>query len=94
MTDLREYARGQECMIRSPVCNHDPETTVLAHYRMVGISGMGLKSPDLLGSWACSRCHAYCDEKTTAGRPERDRLLLHGVIRTQYALIKADVVTW
>jgi len=42
-------------MVRIPeVCNHNSETTVLAHYRLAGVSGIGMKSPDILGAWACS----------------------------------------
>lgn len=59
---LRKFARGKSCQIRLPgICNGDTETTVLAHYRLIGISGMGMKSPDLLGAHACSACHAFVD---------------------------------
>lgn len=35
MVDLRKAARGQMCTVRIPgYCNHDPETSVLAHYRL------------------------------------------------------------
>lgn len=62
MTDLRKKARGRGCQVRLPeVCNHNSETVVLAHVRLSGISGYGLKSPDILGAWACSNCHAYAD---------------------------------
>ena len=88
MTDLRKLARGQPCQVRLPgICNGDPATTVLAHVRMVGISGMGLKSADLLGSHACSACHTACD---TDRSHEVD--FLRGVIRTQAKLIKQGVV--
>ena len=37
MVDLRKAARGQMCTVRIPgYCNHDPETSVLAHYRLAG----------------------------------------------------------
>lgn len=61
MTNLRKQARGRECQVRLSCCNGNPETTVLAHVRLIGISGYGLKSPDLLGAWSCSSCHAYAD---------------------------------
>lgn len=58
MTDLRKLAAGKECQVRLPgICNKNPETTVLAHVRMSGISGTGLKAADVLASWACSACH-------------------------------------
>jgi hypothetical protein len=65
--NLRELAKGKDCQVRLPnVCNFNRETTVLAHFRLVGISGMGLKVPDTLGAWACSNCHAYVDSHKDA----------------------------
>jgi ferredoxin len=78
--NLREQARGRDCQIRLPgVCNWRPETTVLAHYRLAGLSGMGMKSPDLCGAWACSACHAYVD---THRDDATARAFLEGVLRT------------
>ena len=55
MANLRKEARGRECQVRIyGVCNGNPETTVLAHYRMAGICGTGMKPDDLIGAWACS----------------------------------------
>ncbi|WP_157795538.1 nuclease domain-containing protein, partial [Escherichia coli] len=35
MVNLRKAAKGQICQIRIPgYCNHNPETSVLAHYRL------------------------------------------------------------
>ena len=60
--NLRREAQGKACLVRLPgLCNHDSQTTVLAHYRLPGYSGLGVKSPDLLGAWSCSACHAYID---------------------------------
>lgn len=60
--NLRKAARGQPCQIRLVgICNGNPETTVLAHFRMSGASGMGIKPPDWLGAWACSACHSAVD---------------------------------
>jgi hypothetical protein len=94
--NLRKYAKGKPCQIRSHVCNFDVATTVLAHYRQIGISGAGLKSPDLLASWACSRCHTLVDGQSSSSltREERDLLLLKGVMRTQAELIKLKLVNW
>jgi hypothetical protein len=59
---LRAEARDRDCMVRLPnICNFNPETTVLAHLRLIGISGFGLKVPDELGAHACAACHAYVD---------------------------------
>jgi hypothetical protein len=62
--NLRKQAQGRPCMVRLPeICNGNPETTVLAHVRIIGVSGMGLKSPDILGAWACSSCHDAIDRR-------------------------------
>lgn len=79
-------------MVRSPMCNRDPETTVLAHVRQIGISGMGLKAPDLLGAWCCSGCHSYVDQETKANRETRELLLLRAVMRTQKVLLDEELV--
>lgn len=62
--NLRDFAKGKECMVRIPgVCNFDPETTVLAHIRRAGTGGMSLKPPDICGVWACNRCHDALDRR-------------------------------
>jgi len=94
MVSLRDYARDKPCQVRSPNCSGDVATTVLAHIRQVGISGIGLKAPDLLGAWSCSRCHSYVDQQTTANREQRELLLLRGVMRTQAQLIRDEVLKW
>lgn len=44
MANLRKEACGRECQVRIyGVCNGNPETTVLAHYRMAGICGTGIR---------------------------------------------------
>lgn len=95
MTNLRQEARGEDCDIRSPICNYDSLTTVLAHYRLVGISGIGMKSPDLIAAHACSACHDLVDGRThIEGLARTDVQLLHlqGVVRTQAKLIKRGLI--
>jgi hypothetical protein len=81
-------------MVRLPgICNHNPETTVLAHYRLAGQSGIGMKSPDLLAAWACSACHDAIDRRSHT-ELERDfvRLChLEGMARTIAAIDKLDL---
>jgi hypothetical protein len=82
---LRNEARNRDCMVRLPgICTHNPETVVLAHVRMAGISGMGLKADDLLGAWACSSCHDAIDRRahTDLDRDSVRLAHLEGVIRT------------
>ncbi len=54
---LRDFARGQDCLLNLGCCNHDPETTVLCHIRLFGVAGMSVKPPDFLAFHACSECH-------------------------------------
>lgn len=97
MTNLRKLAKGQVCDIRLPgICNGNTETTVLAHVRMVGLSGTGIKAPDLFGAHACSDCHDAVDGRRDFGLSvfERRLALLEGVIRTQAKLIELDLLHW
>lgn len=78
-------------MCRCPgFCNGDPATTVGAHVRLVGVSGMSMKAPDLFIAWACSGCHDFLDGRTPSLVPysERRLMLLEGMARTQYELIQ------
>ncbi|OCG47494.1 hypothetical protein A9G35_00735 [Gilliamella sp. Choc5-1] len=89
MSKLTKEARGRECTVRLPCCNHNPETTVLAHYRLAGTCGVGMKPNDLQGAWACSACHDEIDCRTRIFENEFVRLAhAEGVIRTQDILIK------
>jgi hypothetical protein len=95
MTDLRKLARGQLCMVRVPlVCIGDPLTTVLAHVRLIGVSGMSVKAPDWFAAWACSACHDYVDGRTPTmdSYDTRRLLLLEGMVRTQYELLSRGVL--
>lgn len=85
MGKLRKAARGRECMVRLPyVCNRNSDTVVLAHYRLAGYCGVGLKPSDLLGAWACSSCHDICDgrAKSHLSREEIQTAFAEGVMRT------------
>jgi ferredoxin len=85
-------ARGKECDVRvQGVCNHNPETTVLAH---LNGGGMAAKHYDIHGAYACSDCHTWLDGGyvKTSTRNERDLHHLEAVIRTQTAMINDGVL--
>ena len=87
--NLRDLARDQPCMVRlEGVCNGNPETTVLAHYRLAGTCGVGMKPPDECGAWACSACHDAIDRRTHKDLEYDYVRLSHleGMVRTIYAL--------
>jgi len=87
--NLRRLAKHKPCMIRVPnVCNGNPETTVLCHLRMAGISGMGLKANDWLGAWGCSDCHRWVDTHGIDGRTA----LLEGMARTQDQILRGGLI--
>lgn len=90
MTNLRKEARGRNCQVRLPgICNGNPETTVLAHYRMAGLNGTGMKPDDVIGAWSCSSCHDEIDRRTRKLEFDVVRLAhAEGVFRTQAILRK------
>ena len=93
---LRKEAKGRPCMVRIPnVCNFNNDTVVLAHIRLQGVSGMGMKSPDLIGAWACSACHDEIDGRTQkSGLTRQEIRLAHydGMARTIEKLHKEGLV--
>lgn len=93
---LTRAARGRDCTVRLPGCPNNTETTVLAHYRLAGTCGMGIKPNNLQGAWADDYCHAIADGRMSA--PEgmtRDEVRLYhaeGVMRTIDTLIAEGAV--
>jgi len=82
-------------MVRIPeVCNHNSETVVLCHYRLAGVSGIGMKSPDVLGAWACSSCHDAIDRRahTDLDRDYVRLLHLEGMARTLAQLNREGLI--
>lgn len=95
MTNLRTIARGEECQVRLPgICTFNREQTVLAHFRLVGMSGMGVKNHDLFGAYACAACHAVCDGQVDSDltREERMLALAEGTFRTQALLLRRGII--
>ena len=87
--NLRKLARGRVCMVRLPGCNGGGDTTVLAHYRLAGTCGVGMKPDDEQGAWACDRCHDVVDGRRTLDGWTRAEIRLafaEGVLRTQEAV--------
>ena len=88
MKNLRKAAKGRDCQVRIPgICNHDPETVVLAHIRRGGIAGVGIKGTDLAAVLACSSCHDVVDGRgrgadSVISRALLDRYILDAMCRT------------
>ena len=90
--NLRKEARNRPCQVRIPgICDGGGETTVLAHYRLAGTCGTGIKPPDLLGAWCCAKCHDAIDGRRHVPYHTRAEIRLahaEGVMRTIYQLTK------
>lgn len=86
--NLRKEAKGRDCQVRLPgICNFNPETTVLAHYRMAGLNGAGMKPDDIFGAWCCHACHDECDRRTRhLDKDFVEKAHLEAVLRTQAIL--------
>lgn len=86
--NLRALARGKPCMVRLDGCLGGTETTVLAHYRLAGTCGMGMKPPNLLGAWCCASCHDIVDGRKRCDLTREQIRLYHseGVMRTLAAI--------
>jgi Protein of unknown function (DUF1364) len=78
------------------ICSFNPETTVLAHYRLSGLCGTGIKPLDLIGAWCCSDCHDAIDgrrQNTGYARAELDLMHAEGCFRTIAALHKRGLLS-
>ena len=78
-------------MIRLPGCDGGGETTVLAHYRLSGYAGVGMKPDDFaFGAWACHRCHCIVDGRIDTEHDRTAIRLAHaeGCLRTMAEIRK------
>ncbi|MDK9356419.1 DUF1364 domain-containing protein [Lelliottia sp. V106_10] len=84
--DFCKQARGGECAVRIPgICNVNPKTSVLAHYRLVDTCGTGgCKPDDLQGAISCNGCHDAIDRRTKTEYIHHELKLMRaeGVMRT------------
>ena len=80
-------------MVRIPyICNGDPATVVLAHYRLAGYCGTGYKPDDALGAGCCSSCHDAVDGRSKGDREEMRLAHAEGVMRTFAELRKEGLL--
>lgn len=77
--ELRDFAEGKECQMKSEWCECDPETVVLCHSRRRAGAGTAQKPHDFWGYHGCYSCHAN-EHKL------EDRELYDAIRRTQYAV--------
>ena len=98
-TPVRASARGQDCTLQFPGCRNDRETVVLAHLRVFGGGGVGVKPCDLEGVFACHWCHDRLDGRVNWIRTEAGQQfdfwesIARALVRTHRALRAAGIVT-
>lgn len=94
--NLRKLAQGKPCMVRLPGCSGGGDDVVLAHYRLAGLCGVGMKPDDLAcGAWCCASCHDKIDGRSNVGVYSRQEVRLahaEGVIRTVAKLRELGMV--
>lgn len=96
MSKLRKSARGQMCTLQIyPYCNNNKETTVLAHIPS-NYKGLGMKSPDYFGVYACHNCHDVIDgrTKTDLSKEEILRCQLRALEKTWERMIEAGLISY
>ena len=90
--EVNEAFRSTAChapTIKAVTSNRNPDTTVLAHYRLSGHSGIGMKPDDWsFGAWACSDCHDVVDGRAKTDHDRAAVRLAHaeGCLKTQAKL--------
>jgi len=94
MSKITLSANQELCNIRIPnYCNHNKETTVLAHKNG---AGWAAKASDIHGAYACSSCHDIIDGRVPKPQEftEHEILLMfyEGIFRTQLLLIEKELI--
>lgn len=76
---LLRMARDKPCLIRSPICNYDTETTVACHGGGVeNGKGVAYKVSDALTCWGCSACNHYTDAYAGASKAQKRAAFMLG----------------
>ena len=88
---LRASANGRECTVRMPgICNHNPETTVLAHLPC-GQKGMGMKGFVSVAVYACCSCLDVIDGRAAGDIDWQD--MPRAIAETHEGLIRSGILT-
>lgn len=96
-TAVRQSAEGQKCSLRiSCTCRgSDTSTTIFAHAPSQ-FKGMGNKSPDFFGAYACLACHDLVDgrghEWKAYSALEITGTWLRGICETQVILVEKGLL--
>ena len=93
---ITKAARLQPCTLRLNGCKNDIPTVVFAHAPSVE-KGLGRKSPDFWGCFACSHCHDILDGRKKRGSIMEKELLerlLKAIFETQMILVKLGLISY
>lgn len=82
---IRNSAKGESCTLRIDCQN--PKTVVFAHLN-TRWKGMGNKSPDLFGVYACDVCHILLDSGQVSKEDQ-----LRALTETQMRLYQKDLIS-
>jgi len=93
-TKITKSAKGKDCQVRViGICSYDNEKTVYAH---LNGGGIGMKSHDIHGAYACFECHQWLDGgyvEHLVLREKRDLIHLEAVVRTQAILLSEGLIS-
>lgn len=79
---LLDMAKGQPCLIRSPICVGGTETTVACHGSgLANGKGGAYKVGDHLTAWGCYRCNEYTDAYKNATKDLKEAAFIAGHLR-------------
>lgn len=85
---IRQSAKGEKCTIRNSIQCAFEDTVVFAHLN-TKFKGMGNKSPDLFGVYACSHCHTELDKSNVRYEDQ-----LRALTETQMRLYEKGLITF
>jgi len=83
---IRASARGKACSLRVSNFCVDDESVVFCHLNS-NFRGVGIKSPDLFGVYACQFCHQLLDASSVEAEDQ-----LRALIETLMKLAEQDLV--
>jgi len=92
---VRDSARDEQCTVNiAGVCSYRTDTTVFAHLPDES-KGMGTKSDDLSGCYACMACHDVLDgrRRHVLSAEEREWYMRRAMVRTWRRLLEKKIIT-
>lgn len=90
---LRKSAKDELCTLNFSGCTTPDNTTVLAHLRMFGGGGMGLKPHDMEAVYACFNCHNKLDGRIPyTFDADVDYYVARALIKTHRRMIEKGLI--